>query len=229
MKNLKLQLQPKETRERVSLRNMKVIVCKEKGSNSIVRWWFNLDDYRQCSGNAKNFEFGRYKWIGGFYCTIDTWPSYPGMTYRTSETTTIFRIRDEIAICEASFEGKSAFKAAKYYKDRRGSHNWSVYLKKSGWGWFSQINKRKNKIKIKSFKVDYCLSNCEEGIAEYVKNAPDRIYEMQHGMSVTADLLDTCKLQWHKKSLASTICSLIGEVMITSSNGDYLREVTSRW
>ena len=28
---------------------------------------------------------------------------------------------------------------------------------------------------------------------------------------------------------ASTISSLIGEVMITSSDGDYLREVTSRW
>ena len=30
-------------------------------------------------------------------------------------------------------------------------------------------------------------------------------------------------------SMASTISSLIGEVMITSSDGDYLREVTSRW
>ena len=29
--------------------------------------------------------------------------------------------------------------------------------------------------------------------------------------------------------MASTISSLIGEVMITSSDGDYLREVTSRW
>ena len=28
--------------------------------------------------------------------------------------------------------------------------------------------------------------------------------------------------------MASTICSLIGEVMITSSDGDYLGEVTSR-
>ena len=32
-----------------------------------------------------------------------------------------------------------------------------------------------------------------------------------------------------KKLMASTICSLIGVVMITSSDGDYLREVTSRW
>ena len=30
-------------------------------------------------------------------------------------------------------------------------------------------------------------------------------------------------------TMASTISSLIGEVMITSSDGDYLREVTSRW
>ena len=29
--------------------------------------------------------------------------------------------------------------------------------------------------------------------------------------------------------LASTICSLIGEVTIISINGDYIREVTSRW
>ena len=31
------------------------------------------------------------------------------------------------------------------------------------------------------------------------------------------------------QSMASTICSLIGEVMITSSDGDCLREVTCRW
>ena len=31
------------------------------------------------------------------------------------------------------------------------------------------------------------------------------------------------------ETMASTISSLIGEVMITSSDGDYLREVTSKW
>ena len=68
------------------------------------------------------------------------------------------------------------------------------------------------------------------------------VRELSRGFSIwpfpSLLLRGLTQAKWHPRSfyrvtpkilLASTISSLIGEVMITSSDGDYLREVTSRW
>ena len=114
---------------------------------------------------------------------------------------------DDMAICEVEADIGGNFGSMKYrrtinYRNYDYESVWSNddYGKLSiaeNWGPISRIGAvKQNQIRIKSVKLDFCVSNCDNGIAEYISNdISDEYFFMKNtnGLNVPLSLKDTRK------------------------------------
>ena len=120
----------------------------------------------------------------------------------------------DMAICEVEADIGGNFGSMKYGRKNYNEDSvWTNddYGKKSiveNWGPISRIGAvKQNKIRIQSVKLDFCVSNCANGIAEYVSNdISDESFLMK---TVSMSLKDTRKGSHKEKQniILDTCCT----------------------
>ena len=193
-KSLKLEFKPEENVVRI-LHRFKVFVCNEywwKDPGSVDKWSVEIPSL--CKTNPiKNFKKGEWTYfdshstLGDCYdytITEFDWPNSLFLNFRSDGT-------DDMAICEVYVDTISSFSKARYIGEKTGEDSWTKeeYGKNSeyiGWGPLKLVKEEKNQIKLKSVKLEFCLSDCDIVFAEYVAtDISDDYYSMKDGFELT--------------------------------------------
>ena len=78
-----------------------------------------------------------------------------------------------MALCKIEIKTRGHFRSANYYNEESGYYSiWTNddYGKNAeyiSWGPLKKQSEDENKIKINSVQLDFCLSDCDSGIAEF--------------------------------------------------------------
>ena len=123
----------------------------------------------------------------------------------------------DMAICEVEADIGGNFGSMKYGRKNYNEDSvWTNddYGKKSiveNWGPISMKGAvKQNKIRIQSVKLDFCVSNCDNGIAEYVSTGISGEYffmQNTNGLTVSMSLKDTRKGSHKEKQNIITCCT----------------------
>ena len=199
MEPLTLQVRPKEQLNDMTVTNVEIYNCNKDYGGSGNNWKIEIRDHCKMASHT-DFNLGEWKkfssskWIGECYTKKkNDWPSSFFLDFRSDGT-------DDMALCKANVETRGNFRSAKYSHDRTGGHVWTNddYGKNSefiGFGLLKSGNIKNNKIKIQRVQLDFCVSNCDDGIAEYISsNIPNNFYNMADGFDVSLNLQDKRKI-----------------------------------
>ena len=200
MESLTLQIRPKEQLTDMRVTSVQIFVCNNWDGGSNDKWKIGARDHH-CGMIDSHTEFIRDEWkmfskeeyTGG--CSskqINNWGTSLYLNFRSDGT-------DDLALCKAKVETQGNFRSVKYYHDRTGGHEWANddYGKNSEFIGFGPLNGniKDNRIKVGSVQLDFCVSNCDNGIAQYKSSSlPDKFYNMANGFDVSLNLQDKRKI-----------------------------------
>ena len=232
MKSIKLQIRPDKEDNGMTITKVDIFNCDDNFGGSGNKWSILIKGICTMNG-ISDFYYGQWKkintkkWLGEcFTKKIDNLSSSLYIDFKSDGT-------DDMALCLGLIKTSGNFKSYEYFHNRTGKNNiWtnddggknSEFI---GWGPLKRRNHVKtNKIKIGSVQLDFCGSDCDNGIAEYKSNTlPDVFHNMVDGLEVSLDLQDQRKfcctvidLQAERRKLPRRFKKLAGIFRLKTKN-----------
>jgi len=197
MDTLKLYVKPVERLNDMTVTNVDIYNCNTNYGGSGDTWKIGIQNHCDLS-KLTNFELGEWSHLSGknllgecYTKKKNDWQSYFKVDFKSDGT-------DDMAICDMKFMTRGTFRSAEY-SHHESNNYWTNddYGKTSeyiGWGPLKKKNEHENQIKIENVELEFCVSNCDDGLAQYNStNISNEFHIMKDGFEISLDLQDKHK------------------------------------
>ena len=194
--SLKLRVNPKEKLNDMRVTNLDIYNCNKDYGGSSDSWQISIPGICRF-GSQSDFWLGEWKTISSqqrlgqcFSESRNNWPNSFKLDFQSDGT-------DDMALCKIGIMTRGHFRSAYYYNEEScydciwTNDDYGKNAEYIGWGPLKKQSEDENKIKVKSVQLDFCVSDCDNGIAEFKSGyVSDKFHNMKDGFEVSLDLED---------------------------------------
>ena len=209
--SLQVHIKPKKQLNDMAVTNVDIYNCNYYWGGSDDTWQIELQGKCRFAPQS-GFVLGQWKKLNSerqlgecFTKRKRYWPKTLQLDFQSDGS-------NDMAICKVEIETKGNFRSARYFHEESAArYVWTQdgygHGEKNSeltWGPLQKENESENKMKIGSVQLDFCVSNCDNGLAEYKsRNISEEFFLMKDGLEITLDLQDKCESQFPKSKNVS--------------------------